>query len=240
MKKSSLLLGLVILLGSPLSARADPIRVLYFDRIALGVVHPTDGQILFEQDADRVFQEDSDVDRGTAAASITATTANGTLSASATLTSQFSASERAFSGTGTAFNSVSPETAGLAQGSTEFFTDFTLTELQRFTIDGLFRTTGPNTFWGIDISGDEARFRLQLRGNDTRAVSTSGLLLPGRYFMQVLTLGANSSTDFRPARVDHSFRVAFADPQVTPTPEPASLLLLGTGVAALFARHSRK
>ena len=241
MRKSVWLLALAMLLGSTLKARADPITVLYFDRLAQGVVQPNDGRnFLCEEIVDRVFPQDFDVDRGTAAASIRDESAAGTLFASATLTSQFSVSERAFSGAGTAFNSVSPESAGFAQGFTEFSTDFILTERQVFTFEGSFRTTGPTTIWGMDLIGDAGRVRLGLHGNDTRAVTANQLLSPGRYGMRVQTSGVNSGTEFGPGRVDHSFRIAFADPQVTPTPEPGSLLLLGTGVAAMVTRYSRR
>jgi hypothetical protein len=155
MKKSLLLLGLVILLGSPLSARADPIKILFVDRLAQSIVQPTGAPNAL------ILQ---DFDHDTVSASVTATTTEGTLFASATLTSQFSASERAFSGTGTAFKSVSPETAGFAQGSTEFISQFSLTELQRFSIDGTFGTTGGNTFWSIDLNAiDDPEVQLRLK-----------------------------------------------------------------------------
>jgi hypothetical protein len=233
MKKSILLLGLVILLGSAWSVRADPIKNVFVDRLARSFVQPTDAP-------DPLIVQD--FDRDTVSASITATTTVGILSASATLTSQFSASERAFFGTGTASNSVSPETAGIAQGSTLFRSFFTLTEPQQFSIDGLFRTTGANTSWQIVMADfdSELQFEVEFHGTDNQAVSTSGLLSPGDYFMQVTSFGAANVFKSRTGLVDHSFRVAFADPQVTPTPEPASLLLLGTGVAAVVARHPRK
>ena len=241
MKKSVWVLGLAILLGSAPNVRADPIQVLYFERLAMGFVQPNGGgNFLSEEAFSRVFPEDFATDRGTVAASIRETTATGTLLAGATLTSQFSVADRTFSGAGTAFNSVSPESAGFAQGFTEFFTDFTLTELQQFTFEGSFRTTSPATLWNMDLIGDAGRVRLGLQGNDTRAVTATQLLAPGRYGMRVQTSGVNSATAFGPARVDHSFRIAFADSPVAATPEPASLLLLGTGVAALFTRYSRR
>ena len=241
MKKSVWVLGLVILLSSASNARADPIQVLYFERLALGLIQPkAGGNFLADEAFNRVFPADFDADRGTVDASIRETTAAGSLFAGATLTSQFSVSERAFSGAGTAFNSVSAESAGFAQGFTEFFTDFTLTALQRFTFEGSFQTTGATTLWNMDLIGNEGRVRLGLQGNDTRAVTASQLLSPGRYGLRVQTSGVNSATAFGSARVDHSFRIAFADPQVAPTPEPGSLLLMGTGVAALLTRYSRR
>lgn len=75
-----------------------------------------------------------------------------------------------------------------------------------------------------------------LRGSDSINRDHPGTLQPGRYDFLV-SLAAISTLPGGVATGFEDFRLEFSDGPPTPTPEPASLPLLGRGAAILFARR---
>jgi hypothetical protein len=63
-----------------------------------------------------------------------------------------------------------------------------------------------------------------------------GTLQPGRYDF-LISVAAISTLQGGNASGTENFRLEFSDVPLSPTPEPASLLLLGSGAGLLFARR---
>ena len=77
-----------------------------------------------------------------------------------------------------------------------------------------------------------------LRSSDSIDRYQPGTLQPGRYDF-VVSEAAISTLPGGLATGRDDFRLEFSDAPLAPTPEPASVLLLGTGVAALTPRRAR-
>jgi hypothetical protein len=162
---------------------------------------------------------------------------------SALETSGIREAERFFYGQGTASSQVMAP-GGLAGAQTDFALTLDLSQPQSFTFIGVFGSTraneGDRTSWIASLTNHDAPDNpiFDFRGTDAFDRYQPGILQPGRYdFLiseaAISTLPGGLATGF------DDFRLEFSDVAPAPTPEPASLLLLGTGMAALFARRSR-
>ncbi len=162
---------------------------------------------------------------------------------SATLTSRILQGERFFYGQGSVSGQVTGS-GGEATGQSYYRLTLDLSQPQNYVFIGVFNSTlaneGDSASWIaslIDHAAPDAPI-FALRSTDAINRYQPGTLQPGRYdFLiseaAISTLPGGLATGF------DDFRLEFSDVAPIPTPEPASLLLVGTGVAALTARRAR-
>ena len=161
---------------------------------------------------------------------------------SATQTSRIIEAERLFYGQGSVAGQVNAP-GGVATGQSYYRVTLDLTQPQNYLFTGLFNTTrlndGVTTAWVMSITDHTAPDTplFSLRGSDSIYVYQPGTLLPGRYDFLV-SLSAISTLPNGVATGSDNFRLEFSDAPMV-TPEPASLLLFGSGAALLFVRRRR-
>lgn len=177
--------------------------------------------------------------------SMTVTTANGQAVSSAFLTSSVDATTGTFmgqGGTAVTHSSTGVFSGGYAQ--TDFGVWFELSEPLLFTFAASFATSGgggnSRSIWSAELfyyPADVATTAFRFAGGDTGRVSTSGALVPGRYSFFVNSASSSFAIGDRNTTADFDFTLQVGEPVAAPTPEPATVVLLMTGVAGVVARQ---
>jgi PEP-CTERM motif-containing protein len=160
---------------------------------------------------------------------------------SATQTSRIMEAERLFFGQGSVSGQVT--TPG-GEGTSQSFYRVTLdlSQPQNYVFIGVFNSTrlneGDSTSWMASLRDHNAPSTpiFDLRETDSVDRFLPGTLQPGRYDFLV-SAAAISTLPGGNARGTGDFRLELSDVPLSPVPEPASLLLLGSGAGLLFARR---
>jgi hypothetical protein len=169
------------------------------------------------------------------------------LTASSFLSSFVSAGTGTFGGHGTTSTSQNSSTVpagGHAQAN--YFVGFDLNATRRFDFGATFTGTGGNatnqSIWESQLfyfpNGPSPLTAFNFSGTGSRILSVTDTLSPGRYGFFVNAVSNSFDRGVGSTGLDYTFSLKFSDPQgPAPVPEPASLLLLGTGLAAIAGRR---
>ena len=158
---------------------------------------------------------------------------------SATQTSRIIEAERFFYGQGSVSGQVTAP-GGEASGQSFYRLILDLSQPQNYVLSGVFNSTrlneGDTTSWiAFLIDGNAPDTPLfALRESDSIDLYQPGTLQPGRYSF-LISVAAISTLPGGNASATEDFRLEFSDVPPSPTREPASLLLLGSGLGLLFA-----
>ena len=225
----------VLFLGIALPTWADPFTITAVHRsISLGAnAGSSSVGPIFRSDEPVLFT------------SVLARDGVNTASATASLFSELQVEAPGFftftGGTQSSTGSTGTGTRGFANANV--FIDFDLFEAREFVLTGSFRTSqdgsGSVMDWRTSLSRPDGGLTFNFFGGDDRGLLTSGLLTPGHYRF---SLNSRSLTESGVGSSDSSFDIAFglSEEPVSATPEPASMLLLGTGVAGLIVRRRKQ
>jgi hypothetical protein len=219
----------IVLITAVVPAAADPVTVVSSSRFVQASA--TSGCCGMTN----IAQTDAD--------SLSLTAVQPTAVGSATRTSRIVEAERFFYGQGSVSSQVTGP-GGEASGQSYYRVTLDLSQPQNFVFIGIFDSAraneGDSTTWIASLYGHDAPEIpiFALRSSDSINRYQPGTLQPGRYDFLVSgaaisTLPGGLATGF------DDFRFEFSDVPPIPTPEPASLLLVASGVAALAFRRAR-
>jgi hypothetical protein len=232
------------LLASTAAVSADPIRIINDLRSTVAAANPHLGP---SPDNQVASAPPSDAMR----AAVTASSGGSSGSALAVLTSSYMDPTR-WSGSGLADIDWTTQSEGRYNALSAFLVSFTVTSPVTYAFNGTLNATvgdssSGNIFAILRNSASSPPFffdSLVLVDPDTSvtlAQRSSGMLLPGHYFLNVGgyvegTVGPSVAA----TSASHALFVFAIDFAPAPTPEPASLVLLGTGFFGLVGRTLRK
>jgi hypothetical protein len=164
--------------------------------------------------------------------------------------SQTSAADRTFTAHGNthaAYDSTTVRTGGDAQ--IDYGVTFDVNEAQQFVFGGVMDTFASDprgrSIWEAELfffpPGPGQREAFHLVGTDSRRLLETGLLMPGRYGFFFSTASDALAIGTGRTSADFNFSLQFFDPSAaSPTPEPASMLLLGSGLVGLVTQRRRQ
>ena len=234
-------LALSLVVVGAVAASADPVRIVQDQRLAAASV--TLGRDTSPSNSDAAS------DRLTSTATLTSGTSSTT--ANAIVTSSFAEPLHWF-GIGTADGSTATQgIVGASDSLANFGVRFDVREPVAYTFNGRFETSssfgGPlpaefgDATWSVllfqQIPGGSEFFRAQAHTPDVR--SFAGTLEPDEYFLLVKA-HTNIHTTDGTATAGFNFTFDLAPLNAAPTPEPASLLLLGTAIAVFGVRRQKR
>lgn len=240
-KRLSKWILVVAFAATPQFAGADPITILSERRVVFAGALVRDPLT-----ADAVTTEEK---RGENFLQATASGARGTniASATATLISDLSDPHR-LAGSGSASAVVSGGDLAAATGDIEYIVGFQLTAAHFYDFRGRFDGTAQSGGFPASASNllgarlvDATGHRLfTFNGVGPHLLAASGMLEAGRYGLVVT---GQSTAQGRPgagaARASFEFTLDLSN-ELTPVPEPGSMLLLGSGLAALLRVARRR
>jgi len=232
---SRLVLPLFALLAIPLPVRADPITVVSASQSILVQAHA--GPVTAGPDVATNAQPLSD--------SVTAASGGqtGTAEAVMILSDEPDVLLGAGGGVNTSHDSTSLDAGGHAEATNSI--DFILSVAQQFILSATFATglqdANNRSSWDVALSSlDGSSPGFHLTGSNSINLLTDGILQPGRYRFSLDAFSDTSGTGSGRTRAAFNFAFGLNDVGAAATPEPASMLLLGTGLVALVTHRGRQ
>jgi hypothetical protein len=241
----SLSLVLLLVVGGGQGASADPILVTDARLLAVDVAVNGRAPIFDSTSPSSAFASFDGV--------ATAIDADGAAAAQATATQQSTVSSTHFSATGSAESVANAPTSGdfaSGAGTSIFDISFDLPSAQRFAFTDLMSITAfesngePNEVLAFLSNESTGAFLFNDGiGLGTRQLNRSGVLAAGTYRLYAeadTESNAVIDPDSGIGPLSHHLSSFDLDFQLTPVPEPGSIILLGSGIAVFASRRIRR
>lgn len=224
------------LLAIPLPTWADPITVVSTSR-----------RILVQANAGSVTAGPvtlADVQPLTNSVTATNGAQTGTASASVIFSNEPDVLFGVNGSVSTSHNSTTLNAGGHAESTNSIV--FDLVAAQQFVLNAMFTTglqdANNQSMWDVALSplGGASSPGFHITGSSTLDFLTSGVLQPGRYNLSLDFLSNTIGIGTGGTQAGFNFAFGLNDVGAAATPEPASILLLGTGFVGLIRRQYRK